>query len=70
MIVKEHAFDKVQDAIIFIQKKFKSQPSLDIIASEMNSSAFYFQKIFSEWAGVSPKKFLQYISLDHAKKIA
>jgi AraC family transcriptional regulator of adaptative response/methylated-DNA-[protein]-cysteine methyltransferase len=42
---------------------------LDEIAEKVHLSPFHFQRIFTDWAGVSPKKFLQYISIDHAKKL-
>ena len=47
----------------------QEQPNLDMIAKNIHVSPFHFQRIFSDWAGVSPKKFLQYISVEHAKKI-
>jgi AraC family transcriptional regulator, regulatory protein of adaptative response / methylated-DNA-[protein]-cysteine methyltransferase len=59
----------VERAIQLISEKHQEQPSLNEIASEVNMSPFHFQRVFSEWAGVSPKKFLQYISLQHARKL-
>ena len=60
-------FDRIAEAIDFIKKNFLLQPSLDDIAKYVNMSPSHFQKMFTEWAGVSPKKFLQYISLNYAK---
>lgn len=62
-------FERVAEAIDYLQKNFKSQPTLEEVAGEVHLSAFHFQRLFQEWAGTSPKKFLQYISLEHAKKI-
>jgi AraC family transcriptional regulator, regulatory protein of adaptative response / methylated-DNA-[protein]-cysteine methyltransferase len=62
-------YQRIEKAIRFINSNFKSQPSLEDIASEINLSPFHFQKLFSDWAGVSPKKFLQYISLQYAKSL-
>jgi len=62
-------FSRIEEAIAYINSNFKSQPSLDEIASNIHLSPFHFQRLFSEWAGVSPKKFLQYVSLEHAKNI-
>jgi len=62
-------FNRIAEAIGYIRENFKSQPSLDDIAEKLQMSPFHFQRMFTEWAGVSPKKFLQYISLDHAKNI-
>ncbi|HXR84889.1 MAG TPA: methylated-DNA--[protein]-cysteine S-methyltransferase [Hanamia sp.] len=62
-------FNRIAEAIDFIQKNFKSQPQLEEVAAEIHLSPFHFQKIFTEWAGTSPKKFLQYITAEYAKKI-
>ena len=43
--------------------------SLEEIAHEMNLSPAHFQRIFSRWAGISPKRFQQYLTLDHAKRL-
>ena len=60
-------YERIAKAIEFIQNKFKDQPSLDDIAAAVSLSPFHFQRLFSEWAGVSPKKFIQYLSLEYAK---
>ena len=62
-------FERIEKAIRYIQENFKSQPELDEVASHIYLSPFHFQKLFKEWAGVSPKKFLQFISIKHAKKM-
>jgi len=50
-----------------MEEYFKSQPSLDEIAAATNLSPFHFQRLFTEWAGVSPKKFLSFLTLEYAK---
>jgi AraC family transcriptional regulator of adaptative response/methylated-DNA-[protein]-cysteine methyltransferase len=62
-------FERIQKAIEFIHTHFQQQPDLDEIAKEVYLSPFHFQRLFKDWAGVSPKKFLQYTSLQHAKKL-
>ena len=62
-------YTRVADAIDYIRNNFREQPSLDEVAEKVHISPFHFQRLFSEWAGTSPKKFLQYISLEHAKKL-
>jgi AraC family transcriptional regulator of adaptative response/methylated-DNA-[protein]-cysteine methyltransferase len=62
-------YNRIAEAIEYIQQNFKSQPSLEEVAEKINISPFHFQRLFTEWAGVSPKKFLQYISVEHAKSI-
>lgn len=58
---------RIAEAIGYIYQNFKNQPDLDDIARKINLSPYHFQRLFTEWAGVSPKKFLQYISLEYAK---
>lgn len=62
-------YERIAVAIDYIREHFKAQPTLDEIAAQIHLSPFHFQRLFTEWAGVSPKKFLQYISLEHAKKM-
>ncbi len=62
-------YDRIARAIDYIKANFKEQPGLETIAENIHMSPFHFQKLFSEWAGVSPKKFLQYISLGYAKNL-
>ncbi len=62
-------YNRIAEAIHYIQQNFKDQPNLDEIAAKLHLSPFHFQRLFTDWAGVSPKKFLQYISVEHAKYI-
>ena len=62
-------YDRVEEAIEYINTHFKSQPGLDEVAEKIHLSPYHFQRLFTDWAGVSPKKFLQYISIEHAKNI-
>lgn len=62
-----HHYEKIAAAIAYIHAHHTEQPSLDEIAAAVHLSPYHFQRLFTEWAGVSPKKFLQYISLQHAK---
>ncbi|RCH56635.1 cysteine methyltransferase [Mucilaginibacter hurinus] len=62
-------YHRIEKAIAYIKGNFKSQPDLDVIAEKVGLSPFHFQRMFTEWAGISPKKFIQYLSLQHAKGI-
>lgn len=62
-------YSRIADAIAYIKSNFKAQPNLDEIAEKVHLSPFHFQRLFSDWAGTTPKKFLQYISIEHAKKL-
>ncbi|QZT35834.1 methylated-DNA--[protein]-cysteine S-methyltransferase [Halosquirtibacter xylanolyticus] len=65
----KYHFDKIADTLAFIDKNFKEQPSLDIIAEHINMSPFHFQRLFKDWVGISPKKYLKFISLEYAKNL-
>jgi AraC family transcriptional regulator of adaptative response/methylated-DNA-[protein]-cysteine methyltransferase len=70
MTTQEHIdYKRIAEAIGYIRQHFKQQPSLDEIAEQVHLSPFHFQRLFSDWAGVSPKKFLQFLSVQHAKEL-
>ena len=62
-------YQRIADAINYIRTNFRDQPNLDDIAEKVNMSPFHFQRMFTDWAGISPKKFLQYLSVEYAKGI-
>lgn len=62
-------YNRIAEAIDYIKHNFKEQPGLDEVAEKIHLSPFHFQRLFTEWAGVSPKKFLQYLSVEYAKSI-
>jgi AraC family transcriptional regulator, regulatory protein of adaptative response / methylated-DNA-[protein]-cysteine methyltransferase len=62
-------YNRIAEAIGYIKNNFKEQPRLDELAEKMHVSPYHFQRMFTEWAGVSPKKFLEFITVEHAKKM-
>lgn len=60
-------YDRISDAIAFIRQHHLEQPNLSTIAQHVNLSDYHFQRLFTQWAGISPKRFLQYLTLDYAK---
>jgi AraC family transcriptional regulator of adaptative response/methylated-DNA-[protein]-cysteine methyltransferase len=62
-------YERIEKAIIYLKEHFKAQPDLDEVAKQVYLSPFHFQRLFKDWAGVSPKKFLQFISLEYAKEL-
>lgn len=62
-------YNRIAIAIDYLKENFKSQPSLDEVAEKVHLSPFHFQRLFVEWAGVSPKKFLQFLSVEYAKSV-
>jgi len=57
----------VAQAIEYIRANARQQPSLADIATSVNLSEYHLQRVFTEWAGISPKRFLQYLTKEHAK---
>lgn len=62
-------YDKIAGAIEFVSRNAQQQPELEAIAAAVHTSPFHFQRLFTEWAGVSPKKFLQFLTVEHAKQL-
>ena len=62
-------YERIEKAIIFLKQNFKEQPGLGEVAKQVHLSPFHFQRLFKNWAGVSPKKFLQFLSVEHAKNL-
>lgn len=62
-------YERIEKAIRYLQENFTRQPDLDEVAKQVHVSPYHFQRMFKDWAGVSPKKFLQYISIEHAKNL-
>lgn len=62
-------YDRIAEAISFIVSRVDSQPTLQEIAGHIHLSPFHFQRLFSRWAGVTPKRFLQVLTLGRAKQL-
>lgn len=62
-------YNRIAVAIEFLKLHYKSQPSLDEVAAHVKLSPFHFQRMFKDWAGVTPKQFLQYLSIEYAKSV-
>ena len=70
-VVESENYVRIARAIAFMRQHHKQQPDLGAIAQHLNLSEHYFQKLFTQWAGISPKRFSQYLSIEYAKsKIA
>ena len=61
-------YARVEDAIHYLNRHYLDQPSLDAVAGNVGLSRYHFQRLFRRWAGISPKRYLQYLSLRHAKE--
>ncbi|MDH5535937.1 MAG: methylated-DNA--[protein]-cysteine S-methyltransferase [Betaproteobacteria bacterium] len=60
-------YQRVAQAIIYLQRHAASQPDLATVARALHLSQYRFQRLFTRWAGVSPKRFLQYLTVENAK---
>ena len=66
--VENKQYKRVEEAIRYLTENYMRQPSLYEVADAVHLSPFHFQKIFTDWAGISPKKFLQYLTVETLKK--
>jgi AraC family transcriptional regulator of adaptative response/methylated-DNA-[protein]-cysteine methyltransferase len=62
-------YDRIERAIRYLQANYRRQPELDEIAGAVGLSEFHFQRLFSRWAGISPKRFLQFLTREGAKEL-
>ncbi len=66
---QELNYERIAAAIRFIKENRQEQPRLETIAGHVHMSPAHFQRMFQEWAGISPKSFLQYLNVEYAKRI-
>jgi AraC family transcriptional regulator of adaptative response/methylated-DNA-[protein]-cysteine methyltransferase len=59
----------VEQAIGYLEANYRDQPSLKEIADSVNMSEYHFQRLFTRWVGISPKRFLQFLTKEHAKEL-
>ena len=62
-------YERIAKAIAYISQNVTAQPTLDEIAAHVHLSPFHFQRLFSRWAGTTPKRFLQVLTLELGKKL-
>ena len=60
---------RIEQAIQYLENHYREQPSLEDVASNIGLSEFHFQRVFTRWAGVSPKRFLQFLTKEGAKEL-
>ena len=62
-------YQRIEQAILYLENHHKDQPGLEEIAASVGLSEFHFQRIFTRWAGISPKRFLQFLTKENAKEL-
>ncbi|MBE9053995.1 methylated-DNA--[protein]-cysteine S-methyltransferase [Nostocales cyanobacterium LEGE 11386] len=60
-------YSRIAQAIVFMRQHHLNQPDLSTVAQHIGLSEYYFQRLFTQWAGISPKRFLQYLTVEYAK---
>lgn len=65
----EGDYERIGDAIRFLREHRTRQPELAEVAAHVGLSPYHFQRLFSRWTGVSPKRYLQYLTVEHAKRL-
>jgi len=62
-------YARIEEAIRFLEQNFLSQPDLKTIAGHVGLSEYHFQRLFTRWAGISPKRFTQFLTIQYAKQL-
>ena len=60
-------YRRIEQAIHFLEEHYLEQPDLSAAASSIGLSEYHFQRLFTRWVGISPKRFLQFLTKEHAK---
>lgn len=60
-------YERVAEAIAFLREHYPEQPDLATVAQHVHLSEYHFQRLFTRWAGISPKRFVQYLTVEYAK---
>ena len=62
-------YKRIEKAILYLEKNAHRRPDLKEVAQAVNLSEYHFQRIFRRWAGISPKRFLQFLTLERIKEL-
>lgn len=62
-------YARIEQALLYLEQNFQQQPDLQELADCVGLSEHHFQRVFSRWAGISPKRFLQFLTVEYAKKL-
>jgi len=60
-------YKRIEQAIRYLEENVQRQPELDEVADNVHLSPFHFQRLFTDWVGISPKRFLQFLTVDFLK---
>lgn len=68
MTEKHRDYKRIEQALAYLEANRAAQPTLEEVAGHVGLSPFHFQRIFKNWVGISPKRFLQYLTVEHARR--
>lgn len=61
-------YQRIEKAITYLRAHFLEQPDLAIVARVVHLSEYHFQRLFTRWVGISPKRFIQFLTIEYAKR--
>jgi AraC family transcriptional regulator of adaptative response/methylated-DNA-[protein]-cysteine methyltransferase len=64
----ESEYNRMERAIRYIEDHAEDQPSLDVVSEHVGLSPYHFQRVFKRWTGISPKRYLQFLTVENAKR--
>ena len=62
-------YARIEQVIYYLEKNTSAQPGLGEIAASIHLSEYHFQRLFTRWVGISPKRFLQFLTKENAKRL-
>ena len=62
-------YSRIENAIRYIERNFRRQPALSDVARKVGLSDYHFHRLFTRWAGISPKRFLQFLTAEYARAL-
>ena len=68
-LVLSEDYYRIEKAIHYLEANYKDQPSLEDAARHLHMSEFHFQRLFRRWVGISPKRFVQFLTKEYAKQL-
>lgn len=68
-LLRNDDYRRIEDAILYLEQHYRDQPTLAEVASRVHLSKYHFQRLFTRWAGISPKRYLQALTLNGAKSV-
>jgi AraC family transcriptional regulator of adaptative response/methylated-DNA-[protein]-cysteine methyltransferase len=62
-------YQRIEQTILYLDKHFREQPTLSELAKNVNLSEYHFHRLFKRWAGITPKQFIKFLTIEYAKNL-